>query len=214
MTNKQFDVDQSLELIASMIRDSRTRLARNSGMPFLVWGYTTVIVSLFEFFMVRYAADPQPWMWAWFAIPVMGLVGMKVFCHGDRGARNYIDRVISAVWTVFGISMFAAALMSVVYHTSILYVIVTFIGMGTAITGLVIRDKLTSAAGFLAMLAAQIFPLRTWIYIRFSEHAAPMGDPMKWNSENILIFAAIFFLLMVIPGHILNRKSNRICSKS
>lgn len=37
---------------------------------------------------------------------------------------------------------------------------------------------------------------------------------MKWNSENILIFAAIFFLLMVIPGHILNRKSNRTCSKS
>ena len=104
--------------------------------------------------------------------------------------------------------------MSVAYHTSILYIIVTFIGMGTAITGLVIRDRLTSAAGFLAMLAAQIFPLRTWIYIRFSEHAVPGGGPMKWNSENILIFAAIFFLLMVIPGHILNRKSNRTCSKN
>lgn len=214
MKNEQLSETQSLELIASMIRDSRTRLARNSGMPFLVWGYTIVIVSLFEFFMMRCSADPQPWMWAWFAIPVMGWVGMKVFCHDDRGARNYIDRVISAVWTVFGISMFAAALMSVAYHTSILYIIVTFIGMGTAITGLVIRDRLTSAAGFLAMLAAQIFPLRTWIYIRFSEHAVPGEGPMKWNSENILIFAAIFFLLMVIPGHILNRKSNRTCSKS
>ena len=213
MKNEQLSETQSLELIASMIRDSRTRLARNSGMPFLVWGYTTVIVSLFEFFMVRYAADPQPWMWAWFAIPVMGWVGMKVFCHGDRGARNYIDRVISAVWTVFGISMFAAAVMSVVYHTSILYVIVTFIGMGTAITGLVIRDKLTSAAGFLAMLAAQIFPLRTWLFVRFSAQAPEM-DPVRWTSCNVLIFAAIFLLLMVIPGHILNRKSNRACSKS
>lgn len=33
---------QSLELITSMINDSRARLARNSGTPYLIWGYTMI----------------------------------------------------------------------------------------------------------------------------------------------------------------------------
>ena len=55
---------QSLELITSMINDSRSRLARNSGTPFLIWGYTTVVVSLLVYFMTSYKlqnAGPHEW---------------------------------------------------------------------------------------------------------------------------------------------------------
>lgn len=212
MENNQLTEAQSLELITSMIRDSRSRLARNAGVPFLIWGYATVVVSIIMAFAVRILDDPQPWMWGWLAIPVAGYGGMTIFRQNDKGARNHIDRVISAVWTVFGAAMIPVFVMSVVYHAPILFIVVTLIGMGTAITGMVIRDRNTAAAGFLAMASAMIFPLRTWLFARF--HTPDEMDAMKWNSTNMLIFAAIFLLLMVIPGHILNRKTNRACSRN
>ena len=46
MTNKHLNEAESLELITSMIQDTRARLARNSGTPFLIWGYTTVAIAL------------------------------------------------------------------------------------------------------------------------------------------------------------------------
>ncbi len=212
MENNRLTEAQSLELITSAIRDSRSRLARNAGVPFLIWGYVTVIVSLLMAFAVRSFDNPQPWMWGWLAIPVAGYGGMTILSKKNKGARNYIDRIISAVWTVFGVAMVPALVMSVVYRTSILFVVVTLIGMGTAITGMVIRDRATAAAGFLAMVSAMIFPLRTWLFARF--YTPTEMHAMRWNSTNMLIFAAIFFLLMVIPGHILNRKTNRTCSRN
>ena len=68
---------QSLELITSMIQDSRSRLARNSGTPFLIWGYTTVAVSLFNA-LALYLGWSHAWAWSWFTIPVVGwLAGAK-----------------------------------------------------------------------------------------------------------------------------------------
>jgi len=216
MDNKQFTETQSLELIAAMIRDSRTRLARNSGSPFLIWGYVTVAVSLFEAFAIRYFDNPEPWMWGWFAIPLLGKIGMLLFARKDHGARNYIDRVISAIWTVIGIAL-VTMVSSFLNHVFILSTIITMVGMGTAITGMVIRDRTTTAAGFMAIAATLIYPLREWLFARFSAMDATTATiefAMRWNSDSVLIFAAIFLVLMVIPGHILNRKCNRACSKS
>lgn len=212
MENKRLTETESLEIITSMIRDSRSRMARNAGTPFLIWGYVTVAVSLLEAVAMRCFDNPQPWMWAWAAIPVLGYAGMLLFVKKDTGVRNYIDRVTSAVWSVLGITAVVMMITSWFYHLPILFIIVTLIGAGTAITGRIIRDGVVTAAGFLAMASALLFPLRTWLFARL--HTAEQMDPMRWNSTNVLIFAAIFLLLMVIPGHILNRKGNRACSRS
>lgn len=150
---------QSLELITRMISDTRTRLARNSGAPFLIWGYATVAVAIFEYFVQSTFTDPAPWLWAWWAIPVIGIVGMLLFARRDTGAKNYLDRTVSAVWAVCSISILTVAIpLSVFYHVSMLFSVVVLIGIGTTITGRIIRDTTTSAAGFLFTLSALIYP--------------------------------------------------------
>ena len=55
MKHNNFSEAESLELITSMIQDSRARLARNSGTPFLIWGYTTVAISILNYILsIRY----------------------------------------------------------------------------------------------------------------------------------------------------------------
>ena len=46
MNDRVLNEKESLELIAQMIQNTKSRMTRNSGAPFLIWGYTTIIVSL------------------------------------------------------------------------------------------------------------------------------------------------------------------------
>lgn len=69
---KQLTETQSLELITAMIRDSRSRMARNSGIPFLIWGYVTVVVAIIEAVATKYQLGPT-WQLGWMAIPLFGI---------------------------------------------------------------------------------------------------------------------------------------------
>ena len=46
MENKKLNEKESLELISQMIQNTRTRVEKDGGTPFLIWGYGTVIISL------------------------------------------------------------------------------------------------------------------------------------------------------------------------
>ena len=95
---------QSLELITRMISDTRTCLARNSVRR-SSWGYATVAVAIFEYFVQSTFTDPAPWLWAWWAIPRNRHRRHVTFARRDTGAKNYLDRTVSAVWAVCSISI-------------------------------------------------------------------------------------------------------------
>ena len=95
---------ESLELITSMINDSRARMGRDFGTPFLIWGYTTVLVSIIQALIVAFVDDFMPYLWLWCAIPLIGWPLMLCLNRQERGAVNYIDRCVGAVWTGIGIA--------------------------------------------------------------------------------------------------------------
>ena len=145
--NNTLTEQQSLELITRMISETRTRLVRNSGTPFLIWGYATVAVAIFEYFVQSTFTDPAPWLWAWWTIPVIGIIGMLILGRRDTGAKNYLDRTVSAVWAVCSISILTVAVpLSLFYHVSMLFSVAVLIGIGTTITGRIIRDTTTTGS--------------------------------------------------------------------
>jgi hypothetical protein len=214
MTNKHLNEAESLELITSMIQDTRARLARNTGTPFLIWGYTTIAVSLFNA-LTLYLGWSHSWAWSWFAIPIIGWIGMILFNKNEPGARNYIDRIVSMIWVVIGVSFGWLLAGIVVFGGSISYLTVVVMGIGTVLTGCVIKHRITAICGWVAMFASLIFP--TVIFIKSqSGSLANISDNWIWGE--LIVFAAIFFCMMVVPGHILNHKYNSkadsLCSKS
>lgn len=193
MEDKVLTEKESLDLISQMIRNTRSRLEDNSGIPFLIWGYTTVIVAVIVWSLVTTSGN-YLWHWLWFAIPVFG--GTLWLSHNKKQLNNrsrvitFVDRAISHVWMVFGIASFMISIISFLTYIPILFIVLLTMGMATAITGLIIRFKPIIFSGFIGIL--------------FSPLCVIVRD-----TSSILIFAAVFVLMMVIPGHMLNYKAKR-----
>ncbi len=206
MENNNLTEAQSLELITSMINDTRNRLARNSGTPFLIWGYTTVAIALLNC-VTTYLQLSHYWNFSWFAIPFIGWIGMMLFYKKDKGAQNIIDRIISIIWCVLSVAYLWIFIGSTVYRAPILYYTILLMGVGTLITGLVLRHRTTQCCGIGAMICSLAYPFS--IYLIHKSDIATITMLRSWAWIEIAYFAAIFFVMMVIPGHILNHKYNR-----
>ena len=193
MEDKVLTEKESLDLISQMIRNTRSRLEDNSGIPFLIWGYTTVIVAVIVWSLVTTSGN-YLWHWLWFAIPVFGgtlwLLHYKKQLNNRSRAITFVDRAISHVWMVFGIASFMISIIALLTYIPILFIVLLTMGMATAITGLMIRFKPIIFSGFIGIL--------------FSPLCVIVRD-----TSSILIFAAIFVLMMVIPGHMLNYTAKR-----
>lgn len=142
MEEKKLSEKESLELIAQMIRNTQQKLERGNGIPFLIWGYATVAVSILVWYLFSSTGNPH-WNFLWFLIPVIGFPTMMWNVRKqEKGIKTYIDKVISYVWIAFGVAGIVVST-SAMFLSSvpILFIVVLLMSVGTAITGLVIQFK-------------------------------------------------------------------------
>ena len=206
MEERKMNEAESLELITSMINDSRARMRRDFGTPFLIWGYTTVVVSIIQALIVACVDDFMPYLWLWCAIPLIGWPLMLCLNRQERGAVNCIDRCVGAVWTGIGIaSVFIPFYCG--FGISVFSTVVVLMGVGTYVTAVVIKDKVVKRIGVVAIISPVTFAIAKFVYVRFFT----LQDVAYYSGlylTECIIFAVIIFLLLVVPGHILNRKKN------
>lgn len=189
MEQQQFSAEQSLALIRQMIEQTRARLEEQVGRHFVLMGYTTVIVALAVWLGLEATHNPA-WNYLWFLIMAVYLV------HGVRsgwfkpaqGTRSQLDRIMGYVWLTIGLASLMLTLVAMLKPIPILFLILVIMGIGTAVSGLMARFRPFTVAGFLTILV--LAPATLWIE----------------GLDRILLFAAAFVVLMVIPGHIANRR--------
>ena len=95
MEDKKLNEQESLELIARMIRNSKRNVRENAGGPALIWGYATVLTSLLVY--AGWMLTHQYYsMYGWFLIPVFGGIGTFLFGRHEKPVliKTYLDRVI------------------------------------------------------------------------------------------------------------------------
>lgn len=192
MEDKKLNVEESLALIGRMIDNTRNRLVRNSGRPFLIWGYTTVLVTAAVSFAVWQTGN-HSWNFLWLTIPLIGWLAMwltrsRVTSQGR--VYTFVDRVIVIVWAVTGATTIFVSLLTmfVTLKIPILFIVMLLIGMAVTVVCLIIRLTVGTATGIVCILLAPLLLFSTgW-----------------WTP---LIFAGGFVLMNIIPGHVLNYKS-------
>lgn len=212
MEEKTLDAQESMELISRMIRNSRRRMEGNTGRPFLVWGYTTVAVSLLNYGFNIAGVAPE-WSLTWFLIPIAGYLLMRLIpMKKSTEPRTDIDRIVGAVWTVCSLALIPIFIFTMFhglsYRSSLLGMIALTMALGTAATGLILRSKVFAVAGFAGMALSMLFPFYDFYLKRCVANGSLGVDPYLMYNE-ILIFALIFVVMMIVPGHILNRKTHR-----
>ena len=193
MEDRKLSEKESLELISQMIRNTQTRMEENSGTMFLIWGYLSVFVTLLVWVPLMLTGNYQ-WQWFWFLLPIGGMILSLIHKRNETQkprARTFIDRIISHIWTVLGTAGFVLSMISIFFHKfPILFVIVLIMGIGTTLTGLIIKFKPLIYSGILGMLLSVIFLFVSW-------------------QIQMPVFAAVFVFMMVIPGHILNSTARK-----
>lgn len=190
MEDKMLNEKESLELISRMIQNTRNRMVESAGTPFLIWGYVTVAVSLIIWYLVTEMGNDQ-WHFLWFLLPVIGAPATYLSNRKRKPqAKTYVDRVVASVWMVFGGVAFAVSVLSFFHTLPILFFILLLMGMGTAITGMVVRFPVLTVGGVVGMLSSF---LCLWI----------------GGIDRVWVFAAVFVVMMIIPGHILNRAASK-----
>ncbi|MBP1637487.1 MAG: hypothetical protein H6Q18_276 [Bacteroidetes bacterium] len=191
MEEKKLNEKESLELISQMIKNTQQKLERHNGMPFLVWGYASVFVSVLIWTLLKNSQDYH-WQFLWFLIPIIGYPTMMFFLKKeDVGVKTYIDKIISYIWISFAVAGFVVSTAAIFYwNIPILFIVLLLMSTGTAITGLVIQFKPLIFSGFLSILLS-------------------FGCLVVKGFDSILIFALVFLLMMVVPGHILNYKNKK-----
>lgn len=208
MEEKRLDAQESIELITRMIRNTRRRLERHSGRPYLVWGYTTVAISLLNYTLNVVGAAPE-WSLTWFLIPVLGFVLMRLFPEKkSTEPRTEIDRIVNSLWLVCTLSLIPIFILCLFhgwsYRPSLFALITLVMSIGSTATGLIVRSRIYTTAGLLGMVGTAAIAL--WDYYLKQLPDPQLIDSRMLNNE-ILIFAVVFLVMMVIPGHIINYRT-------
>ena len=68
MEDRKLDAAESLALIGRMIENTRSRMVRNAGRPFLAWGYATAATLIAVWAAVSCTGDIR-WNYLWFMLP-------------------------------------------------------------------------------------------------------------------------------------------------
>ena len=195
MEEKKLTGAESLELISRMIETTKKRMEVGSGNKFLLYGYSAVALSVAVFLLVRFTGDPR-WNFAWFLmfIPVV----------------TYMDGVLSGMWRIVGALFFLTVIvlcaMAFVYGVAdfslMLPLGLLYACFGTSVTGIVIKESwlvCMPLVGFVAAVGMLV------------SYALPVDDcRLYWG----LWFGLSFLVMMVVPGHIINRKAKRACSEN
>ena len=195
---KNLTTEQSLDLIARMIATTRRNFNDRGGAMFLIWGYTTVVVTIAIVLTVQFVHSPAI-MWGWMALPLIGTA--LTWRHFSRHSRPVYTHLDKAVWSVWIVGAIAAALCMVsVYvaaafdrgrYIDILFTMALMIILCIAVTGRLIGSRPVKIGGLAGIALAFVLPA-----------LANTGWQMP-------AFAALFLVAQVIPGHLLNAECRR-----
>ena len=208
MQDKPLNEKESLEIITRMIQNTQRKLELGAGAPMLIWGYATIITAITVWVALALTSNYNS-QYLWFLIPVIGVTGMLMQKKQPEGVRTYIDKIITYVWMVLGITGFLLSLVSLItWKIPILFIIIIIMGMGSVLTGLVVEFKPMVIGGIIGLIVS--IP-----HYLLSGYDIVMSD-IKISSYDMrtLTFILAFVAMYIIPGHILNHKAKKACLKN
>ena len=205
--NSNLTAERSLEIIRESIERSQRTITRNSALPMIWWGVCVVIFSFIIAYLWKNHGGPA-WNALWAVMWLVGYVGnWMIDKKNETVPTTFVGKSISYVWTTFGIFCGGIGFMFCVIGNGILplelimpkvyafgcitSVISLCFGMGTTITGLIIRNRIIQVCGLIAGLGGFFCALH------FPGH------------EQLDVMAAVAVIGLVVPGVLIQLQNQK-----
>ena len=205
--NSNWTAERSLEIIRESIERSQRTITRNSALPMIWWGVCVVIFSFIIAYLWKNHGGPA-WNALWAVMWLVGYVGnWMIDKKNETVPTTFVGKSISYVWTTFGIFcggigfMFCfigngilplELIMPKVYAFGCITSVISLcFGMGTTITGLIIRNRIIQVCGLIAGLGGFFCALH------FPGH------------EQLYVMAAVAVIGLVVPGVLIQLQNQK-----
>lgn len=211
MEEKRLTEKESLELIAEMIQNTKDKIKAGDGNLLLLWGYVSVITAALVYAVGMLTHSPHS-NWIWMLIPLVGYPLMqRELKKGETipTATTYVDKITAGIWQIVGGLAFVGmtccfGFMFCGYNcwTVMLMYAFVIVGFGTAVQGVVIRERSLVFGGAFSICAG------TFVICCYLSNVPLKGDVIT------PLYVASFIFMMIVPGHIINRKARKSCPKN
>ena len=177
--------ERSLEIIKESIERSQRTINKNSAIPLIWWGVCVAVFSLIIAYLWNNHGGPV-WNMLWAVLWLIGYAGnWMIDKRRESVPTTFVGKVIGHVWTTFGVFCCSVGMLfgfigsgmlpmelimpKVYVFGCITSVISLCFGMGTTITGLVIRNRVIQVCGLVAgiggFFGALHFPGHAQLYV-------------------------------------------------
>ena len=195
MQQEKFSPEQSLQLIQSMISKTKQVMSDNS-IYFLVWGWLTFFACTGQFVLkntFHYEKHYLVWL-----VVVIGIIFSIYQGRKDEKvnrAKTYIDDSIKYLWSGMATSFFVLGLIltKLGWGTPIFPFFIMLYGLGTFVTGSIIRFRPLIIGGIIAWFLA-------------------IGSTFVSYDYQMLFGAAAILVSYIIPAYML-RSRNKTANK-
>lgn len=212
MEEKTLNERESLEIITRMIQETKNKLEVGEGNVLLIWGYVSVCTAILVYTLLLWVQNPQA-NWLWFLIPLIGYGVMQKQKRKETSVKSlsssYVDKVSAGIWKNVGIiaclfGTICMAFMFCGYNCWVLMFAYAFIiiGFGSIAQGVIIREQSLTFGGLFSIAAGGIVA------------SCAICDIPIYITWAIPLYILCFIVMMIIPGHIINRKAKKLCRKN
>ncbi len=172
--------EESLDIISRMVSDTRRSVLQQAYIPFLIWGITTVVVSLLVYFLVRFTDDYRCF-YCWYLILLVGLPLVKIFSPRTKLVRTGISLSLRSIWLMMSVLLICFSVSSFFVEFNILFFISLLLSMGSYISGAIISYPFLMYSSLPGFLAAALMLVISGL-------------------NQIPLFAAAIAVMMIVPG--------------
>ncbi len=212
MEEKKLSPQESMDLIATMIKNTRQHLTKGEGNMLLFWGYLCVIVAILNelFFYLHLVKGMNFFIsskMVWWLIPVVGIPYTLIVKSRKAGLRNvmtYTDKLSMSLWNYVLWLAVCAMIIGALFFISglnVWYVMELFsffvVGMAVSVQGMIIKEKTMIFGGAFSVLSGG-----------FLVAGMIVGNPCL-GFYSVPLFILSYLLMMIIPGYILNYKASK-----
>jgi hypothetical protein len=181
---------QSLDIITSMIRQTKANVSKNS-FYFLLWGWTISLANVGVYMAIKFQLFDNPTVIFAITIPaaiVSAIYGMRQ--GRESSAPTLLDSINMWIWICFGITCFTLAYFGSRVNWQINSIIITCCAGPTFVTGIMLKFRPLIIGG----IAFWLFGIVCFLVS---------------TELQFLIAAAAVVIGYIIPGHMLRQSEGR-----
>jgi hypothetical protein len=185
--SERLDPNESLDIISDAIQKTKENIKEQS-FYYLLWGWLASIAAIMNYIILNFTNFVHHWLpWA-ILMPLGGIVAMvySIKNNNKKSYETYLDVFLKYLWISIGVSFILAVFMSLILNISPAIIVLLLAGIGTLISGLVMKFKPLILGGIL--------------FFVFSLTSVFVDDSFK-----LLIFAIAITIGYLTPAYILKR---------